>query len=282
MKLLFVFFAFSIFALSCIKDASYFDIDNLNDGNVTILGHRGMGDLFKYPGNTFEAIIPVIEIGADGTELDVQMTKDSVLILFHNEDMNSRTNCNYEIHEHNWADISICKYSVALPNVRVISVEQLFDSIPNLSELIFSFDCKIPYNYSDKFIRTFARAIKNVSEKYNMENNILVEGKDFFLKILLEEGLKNKLFASGTGNFMKNIEVAKKFNTYGVASDYSKVTKEDVEYAHEQGLRVMLWGGKTRAQSVEMIERNPDIVQSDKPIYLLKIFNQFNYGYNIP
>ena len=102
------------------------------------------------------------------------------------------------------------------------------------------------------------------------------------MKIIQKEDLQNKLFVSGTGDLMKNIEIASELNTYGVACDYKLVTKEEVAYAHEKGFRVMLWGAKTRKQSIEMIEQNPDIVQSDKPIYLLKVFNRFNYDYNIP
>ena len=62
-----------------------FNVKNLNHNIIMILGHAGMGDLYKYPNNTMESIEPVLGIGADGTELDIQMTKDSVLILFHDE-----------------------------------------------------------------------------------------------------------------------------------------------------------------------------------------------------
>lgn len=84
-------------------DDSYF-------GKVMILGHRGMGTLYKMPGNTYESIAPVIAIGADGSEVDIQMTKDSVLVLFHNPTLNANTTCTGRIYESTWEEIQQCKY----------------------------------------------------------------------------------------------------------------------------------------------------------------------------
>ncbi|HBF88983.1 MAG TPA: hypothetical protein DDX39_10115 [Bacteroidales bacterium] len=267
---------------SCVKDSSYFKIENLNNNQITILGHRGMGELYKYPGNSYEAIYPVIGIGADGTEFDVQITKDSVLVLFHDLEMSPNSTCDLTMYLHNWFEIDGCTYNTIFPNIYIITVENLFCRIPNLHELTFSFDCKIPQNMPTEFLRTFARAIKRISEKYQMTDKILIEGNEYFIKVLQEEGLQNKLFVSGTGDLNKSITLAKEMNTFGVAIDQSYVTAEDVKKAHNEGLFVMLWGAKTRPQSIKMIEKNPDIVQSDKPMYVLKIFNRFNYDYNIP
>ena len=43
-----------------------------------------MGITSQFPINTFESINSALALGADGSEVDIQMTKDSVLVLFHN------------------------------------------------------------------------------------------------------------------------------------------------------------------------------------------------------
>lgn len=48
-----------------------------------IYGHRGYSEL--YPENTMTAFIKAYEAGADGIELDVQMTKDGQLVIAHDE-----------------------------------------------------------------------------------------------------------------------------------------------------------------------------------------------------
>ena len=111
---------FIILCATCIKKIEKYDLQNLNNNNITVLGHRGMGELYKHPGNTFEGIIPVFGIGADGTELDIQMTKDSVLVLFHDKDMKLTTTCEGTIYENKWVDIGACEYHCLVQNVTSI------------------------------------------------------------------------------------------------------------------------------------------------------------------
>jgi len=45
------------------------------------------GDIANYPENTTEGIIAAAEAGADGIELDVRLTADSVLVVIHDDDI---------------------------------------------------------------------------------------------------------------------------------------------------------------------------------------------------
>lgn len=50
------------------------------------LGHRGYSA--KYPENTMEAFVKAYEMGFDGVETDVHLTKDGQLVLIHDEKIN--------------------------------------------------------------------------------------------------------------------------------------------------------------------------------------------------
>ena len=78
------------------------------------------------------------------------------------------------------------------------------------------------------------------------------------------------------------IKQAKELNAYGIACDGSSTFKEEIRQAHDSGFRVMCWGAKTREQTRDLLEKSPDIIQSDKPIYLLKVMKRFNSKYRIP
>ena len=54
------------------------------------LGHRGYSA--KYPENTMEAFVKAYDIGFDGIETDVQMSKDGELVLIHDEKINRTSN----------------------------------------------------------------------------------------------------------------------------------------------------------------------------------------------
>jgi len=269
----------SVLFLQCGKEED-FEIHNLNHDVIMILGHGGMGDLYKYPNNTLEAIQPVIGIGADGSELDVRITKDSVLILFHDETLDGRTRCDGygSPYEYNWQDIRFCEYNTATGHIPIYSVEEVFDRLPNLGDLYFSFDCKLysPLTYDPAYRQTFLRAVRRVCEKYDMTDRIFLEGDLGFLMTARKLGLSNKGFMIGG-----TVDEAVENKIFGIGATLD-TEAEEIEYAHSRGIYVMMWGAKTDGGNKKAIRLNPDILQTDKPIPILQLFNRFNFEYNIP
>jgi glycerophosphoryl diester phosphodiesterase len=62
-------------------DSIVAEIRNPQSTNVLVISHRG--DWRNYPENSIPAIESVIQMGVDMVEIDIQLTKDSVLILMH-------------------------------------------------------------------------------------------------------------------------------------------------------------------------------------------------------
>lgn len=66
------------------------EIHNPNSKKVVVASHRG--DWRNYPENSIPAIESVIRMGVDIMELDLKMTKDSVLVLCHDRTIDRTTN----------------------------------------------------------------------------------------------------------------------------------------------------------------------------------------------
>jgi glycerophosphoryl diester phosphodiesterase len=66
------------------------EINDPNSDYVVVISHRG--DWRNYPENSIPAIESIIRMGVDMMELDVKMTKDSVLVLMHDQTINRMTN----------------------------------------------------------------------------------------------------------------------------------------------------------------------------------------------
>jgi glycerophosphoryl diester phosphodiesterase len=276
---MFVFISLGLLFNRCDKEENY-NIHNLNHNVIMILGHAGMGDLYKYPNNTLEAIEPVIGIGADGTEMDVQMTKDSVLILFHDETLDGRTRCDgfSSPYDYNWSEIKDCYYNTLVDNIPIYSADEVFSQLPNLTDLYFSFDCKLNTElaYNVAYRRQFLGAIKRLCEKFGMSDNVFIEGDLGFLLIAKEMGMSNKGFVVGC-----SVDDAAENHIFGMGAT-PDTPAEEIEYAHSKGLYVMMWGLKSDVGNKKAIELNPDIVQTDKPIPILMLFDRFNFDYTIP
>jgi len=96
---------------SCSKDKPVNETNNLNGNIISAFGHAGMGIGFKYPIDTYESFEPCLGIGSDGTEIDIQMTKDSVLVAYHHNKLEEGTLCSGTINDKLWSEIWGCHHT---------------------------------------------------------------------------------------------------------------------------------------------------------------------------
>jgi glycerophosphoryl diester phosphodiesterase len=74
-----------------------------HSGDLTIIAHRGASA--HYPENTMISFEGAINMGADMVELDVQMTADGEVIVFHDETLNRCTNGRGKIADYSLSDL---------------------------------------------------------------------------------------------------------------------------------------------------------------------------------
>jgi glycerophosphoryl diester phosphodiesterase len=75
-----------------------------DESSVIVVAHRA--DWRNFPENSLEAIQSSIEMGVDMLELDVQRTKDGVMILMHDQKLDRTTTGQGNIAETTWEEIS--------------------------------------------------------------------------------------------------------------------------------------------------------------------------------
>src|SRR5699024_11172928 len=73
--------------------------------NLTV-AHRGAWDAPKIPENSIASLKKAITLGCKGSEFDVWMTKDSVLVVHHDPDISG-----VSIENSNWSGLKNCKRS---------------------------------------------------------------------------------------------------------------------------------------------------------------------------
>lgn len=66
--------------------------------------HRGFSG--EYPENTMLAFKKAIEVGIDGIELDVQLTKDGVPVIIHDETIDRTTDGSGEVRDYRYEELS--------------------------------------------------------------------------------------------------------------------------------------------------------------------------------
>jgi len=259
-----------IVVFACKKDS--FDVVNLNGNRITVLGHAGMGIDKNYPMNSLESVLACLSLGADGTEMDVQMTKDGVLVAYHDEHLETNTNGLGKIYEQNWSDISNLRFRYPpFTDYKLQKIEDILANIPNQERYVFSFDCK---NYkpdtSQAYHEQFETALFDLIDQFDLGSRCNFENRRIdLLKSLKEARPTLNLYVYS--HFERAFDVALAYNLKGIILPVTDITQEQVALAHKNNLWVCVFNTLTKEKNLDAFHKNVDIVQTDRMKHALKI-----------
>lgn len=95
---------------------------------MKVFGHRGFSG--EYPENTMLAYKKAVEAGCDGIELDVQLTRDLVPVLIHDESVDRTSNGSGYIHNMTYDELTRLDFSYTAK----FGDKHGFQKIPTLEE----------------------------------------------------------------------------------------------------------------------------------------------------
>ena len=181
MKRLTVILFAALVAFSCAPKQQYANraekiLAEINDPNsdyVVVISHRG--DWRNYPENSIPAIESVIRMGVDMMELDVKMTKDSVLVLMHDQTINRRTNGKGLIKDMTYDSLMTFKLKRA-HNVTTDSLR-----IPTLREALLCCKDRILVNVDHAY--PYYKEIVELTEELGVTGQVLMKGKSNIDKV---------------------------------------------------------------------------------------------------
>lgn len=251
-----------------------FDIKNLNGNKIEVIGHGGMGHKLSVPMNSLKSFEKAIEAGVNGIEMDIQMTKDKKLVVFHDKYLGEESTGEGIVYQTNWLAIDALYYkNVSFSKQEILSLSQLLSCLDYSSDLQFVLDIKTyDPNNSEEHIESYATAIIEVIEEFDIENQVIVEFNRLELAKSLHEKKPSVLVFFYTG-FEYAFDKAIELGLTGITSDYSSITQDQIDQAHEHNLQIALFGTDSKSKNIEAIEMNPDFIQTDEVKHLVKVLN---------
>jgi glycerophosphoryl diester phosphodiesterase len=143
------------------------EIHNPHSRRVLVISHRG--DWRNYPENSIPAIESVIRMGVDIMELDLKLTKDSVIVLSHDKTLDRTTNGKGNISDWYYSDIEkLClkrAHGVVTDSVRMPTLKQALLTCKD--RIVVNIDQG--YEYYDLVLR--------ITEELGVTDQILIKGK---------------------------------------------------------------------------------------------------------
>jgi glycerophosphoryl diester phosphodiesterase len=264
------------FTVSSCKKESMDDVSNLNGGRIDVMGHGGSGfqtytnDL---PANSFTSVKKAIDgLGADGVEIDIQMSRDNVLFLYHDETLETATNGFEEVGNSDSAYLKTLKYSRSMnssifKDEPLVTLEEVLAHFSNYAKKPkISLDVKGlsgPDSSRQGREKLQVAKIMELVFKYNAADWICIESySGDFLEMFRSYETNLELMADAT-DFSSTLDMAKKYSLDGIVIMNNKVSAEQVALAHQNNIKVVIYEVKTKGGSLDAIAKNPDAIQTD-------------------
>ena len=218
---------------------------------IQVHGHRG-ARVFSgeaIPENTIAAFEYAIGAGVDAIEMDVQVSRDDVVVVSHDPYLASGTYIR-----------TLTSAEMGLP-----TLDEVF-RLAKLGDFLFNVEAKV----SEHTPRNFAELILDRIGEHAVKERVIFQSFDFAIlhrMSRLAPGIT--LAALWEGAARSFVEIAEDAGTQIVAPEYTLVTPEEVLAAHEAGLRVIPWTANRVEDWKRLIAAGVDGIITDDPAGLI-------------
>lgn len=254
----------NLFYLKIAVDTDVFWNQNIID-TITITAHRG--DSIHAPENSMKAFELAIENHADVIELDVQKTKDNVVVVVHDFNLHRICKRNVNVWELTYDELKDFDTSY------VMKKEHPRTTIPTLEEVLTAYRGKVDFNIELKqsaHTTGLEKDVVSLIEKANCTDSCVVASRslDSLKKVkFYQKELKTiYLLPLAYGNFDEMDFVD------GVSVKSSFITRKLVNHIHDNGKVIYAWTVNNDSDMERMLHLGVDSLITDQPAKATEIY----------
>lgn len=235
--------------------------------------HRGFSG--KYPENTLLAFEKAIELGVDGIELDVHLSKDNEMVIIHDENVSRTTNGEGFIKDLTYEEISKLDASY------IYTGQYGFNKIPTLREYFELVKDKDVITNIELKTNIFEypgieQKVWELIQEYHLESKVIISSFNHFsvmrmrkIAPTLEYGLLSETWLIDAGNYVNNLGI-KYYHPI-----FRNLTDEVVKEIHQYGIKINTYTVNTEEDIKDMISKDINIVISNFPDLVKEIIKTY-------
>jgi len=203
---------------------------------MEIFAHRGLCSI--YPENTILAFEKALEYDIAGIETDVQLSKDGVPVIIHDEFLDRTTNAKGFVKDRTLAELKELNAGVLFGmDCKIPTLEELFIALKG-RDLVINLELKTSiFEYQGIEEKTL-----ELIKKYGREKDVIISSFNHETLVRfkkLNSGIK--LGALLESHLIDAEEYVKKNGFDAIHPLFTICTKEKVQKAHDLGLKVNAW-----------------------------------------
>ena len=240
--------------------------------NPTVMAHRGLSA--DAPENTLYAFSDAISVGVDFIELDVQQTRDGVLVVMHDSNLKRTTGVNKDIWDVDYADIQNLDagswFDPAYANARIPTLEETLQFVDKRAKL--NIEIKPTKHGSD----TLEQDVAELITRYQYTDACYVTSFSYgSLKKVKEANPEIRtgyLMSVAYGQFY-SLKYADAFSLNKVF-----VTSQVVNAAHQQGKQIFAWTVNSMSEVRSLCNLHVDSIITDDPVMVQNVISRDSTG----
>lgn len=236
------------------------------------IGHRGTGETRRghpFPENSISSFVEAVDQGADGIELDVELTSDAELVVMHDDTLNRTTTCTGCVSALTLQEVRDCFLlggSGEPTDERPPTLPEVYQVLPqhvliNVELKVFGPECLTSTTGPEALVNT---AIGEI-ERLGGENRTFFSSFDTTAADTMKSaapGLYSALLSFQSG--LDLVEEALLLNQDAI-HPFFVATEETVQAALGAGLQVNVWTVNTESQMNQSVDKGATAVITDEP-----------------
>lgn len=234
-------------------------------------GHRGTGvtrEGVPFPENSIPSFEAAIAEGANGVELDAEITMDGRVVVMHDDTVDRTTDCSGCVSEMTFAEVRACRLLDAdgaptilrPPTLREV-YNVLGDSLINVELKVFGPDCRTETTGADALVEA---ALAEVIAIGGQDRTLFSSFDETAVELLktAQPGFYSALISNTPDNAL--VERALELQQDAIHPLFS-VSEETVQLALDEGLQVNVWGVNNEDFMQQQIDKGSTAIITDEP-----------------
>lgn len=228
-----------------------------------IFAHRGASAY--EPDNTMEAFDLAHKMGADGIELDVRLTSDGQVVIFHDNTLDRVTNMRGTIPEYTLAELKAMDVGYGFfggqrKGYKIATLDEVYDLIAPL-DMIVNVEIK---EKTPEIIKVCA----DIAKRHKMEEKIIYSCFNHYQIRRVKEEIPNAFIAPlHAFNLLDPWDYCLKIGAKATHPDKDVIKKvpDFVKNCHDKGIRVHVWTADAPEDIQLLLDRGVDVIMTNYP-----------------
>ncbi len=247
---------------------------NHQDSSYLVIAHRGCSR--AYPENTVAAVREALSLSCPMVEVDVLISKDRKIIVFHDSDLKRVTGTAGLVRHHNYAYIrqlnASSYFSPPCEKTSIASLEEILMLFQNYPRAYLNIEIKPEsWDKTENQDNVENQIVRDV-QKYNMRERVIVSSHKLeFLERIgrLSPDLKKAFLVDRDLRAINIKKLQKSYAFYSLHPNYEHLYPEFVSLCHTEGLKVFPYTINKKKDMLACLAMQVDGFFTDYPIRAL-------------